>query len=101
VIQDPSVHTFQFNVLACEGYNADGEDLKLSILKSKSATGSCLGGCHPSSGGKQCKDSPNNEFGFNSLVARLHKCSLSSDETYAARLPNCGKLLMTCATKRM
>jgi DNA-directed RNA polymerase beta' subunit len=56
VIQDPSIHTFQMNVLACELYNADKEDIFHD--SSKFATGSCPGGCRPSPGGKQCKRGP-------------------------------------------
>jgi DNA-directed RNA polymerase beta' subunit len=47
VIQDPSVHTFQMNVLACVWYNAD--------QPSRSATGSCSERYNASLGGKQCK----------------------------------------------
>jgi DNA-directed RNA polymerase beta' subunit len=46
VIQDPSVHTFQMNVLACEWYNADF---------SWSPTGSCPWRSGASPRGKQCK----------------------------------------------
>ena len=39
VIQDPSVHTFQMNVLACEGYNADfdGDQMNLWVARGASA----------------------------------------------------------------
>jgi len=50
VIQDPSIHTFQMNVLACEWYNAD--------QPSRSATGSCPERNDASLGGKQCKRRP-------------------------------------------
>lgn len=50
VIMDPSVHTFQMNVLACENYNAD----KPSMF----ATGSCPERYNASLGGKQCKRCP-------------------------------------------
>lgn len=47
VVQDPSVHTFQMNVLACSFYNAD--------FNCRSPTGSCPGGSFASPRGKQCK----------------------------------------------
>ena len=47
VVQDPSVHTFQMNVLACTFYNAD--------FNCRSPTGSCPGGSFASPRGKQCK----------------------------------------------
>ena len=39
VIQDPSVHTFQMNVLACENYNADfdGDQMNLWIARNPGA----------------------------------------------------------------
>lgn len=39
VIMDPSVHTFQFNVLACENYNADfdGDQMNLWVARNPAA----------------------------------------------------------------
>jgi hypothetical protein len=56
VIQDPSVLTFQMNVLACEWYN-----------KSLLSTGGRSEGCCASLGGKRCKRG--RRAGYNHLVA--------------------------------
>ena len=74
ILQDPSTHTFQMNVSACEWYNAD--------RPSMSATGSCLGGYNASPEGKQCKHC-STAVEYNCLVTQ--RC--------VARLSNCGKFL--------
>jgi DNA-directed RNA polymerase beta' subunit len=84
VLQDPSAHTFQMNVSACENYNADW------TASVKVPTGSRRLRCRTSQLGKRCKCRPANA-GYNYLVARNR----------AARLSNCGKPFRACATKRV
>jgi DNA-directed RNA polymerase beta' subunit len=76
VIPDPSVHTFQFNVLACENYNADFD---------RSPTGNCPRGSAPPRGANSVRDRRGG-------VAARCNCLVPAAAA-GARLSNCGKSL--------
>ncbi len=72
VLQDPSIHTFQMNVLACEWYNADQPPRGLQQVAALRVASLRAGGNSVNAARAGSRAAPRLLPGFNCLVARAH-----------------------------